>query len=102
MFWKIAAAGSLLAGLWQLFASSASNQRAARLAVRVSSGMFGPEETTADLHRLMTLESMRQPYGSATPEYVCWVVQQIRVKNLGKRIVGVVLCGLAWYLFRRG
>lgn len=50
----------------------------------------------------MTHESMREPYGSATPQYVAWVAQQIRVKNQGKKVVGVLLCGLACYFFSRG
>lgn len=101
MLWKIAAAASLLTALWQFCTSSASNQRAARLMGIVSSGMFDAEEATANLHDLMARESMRQPYGTATPQYVSWVVQQIRVKNQGKKIFGFVLCGLAWYLFSR-
>jgi hypothetical protein len=99
MSWKIAAAGSLLTALWLLFTSSTSNQAAARLAAMMNSGMLHPEEMNENLHSLMARESMRQPYGSATPQYVSWVVQQIRVKNQGKKIVAVILCGVAWYLF---
>ena|ERR1051326_3910313 len=101
MSWKIAAAGSLLTALWMFFTSSASNQAAARLAAMMRSGMFGLEAMNENLHNLMARESMRQPYDSANPQYVAWVVQQIRVKNQGKQIVAVMLCGLAWYLFSR-
>jgi ammonia channel protein AmtB len=101
MLWKIAAAGSLLTAIWLFFTSSTSNHAAGRLAAMVSSGMFGPEEMTDNLHNLMTRESMRPPYSSADSQYVAWVVQQIRTKNQGKKIVAVALCGLAWYLFNR-
>lgn len=39
-----AAAGSLLAGIWQLYASSESNRRAVKLLAGLGSGLFNHEQ----------------------------------------------------------
>ncbi len=92
--------GLVIAGLWLVISASISNHKM-RGVLRQIYQTKDVSEATRRLHKFMAGSNMREPYQDASPEYVSWVHQQVKTMNTGKKIAGVVLWGVAWYLTMR-